>query len=306
LGRKVLGRERAELAPVHGPENPDPARKPFVWGTAISAQLLKARAWSNVSVYNFLRPACEMLWEGSRHRVSLQLARLPRALVQVEHGHRSELRPLLPLSFTPADVPVRTVMGEGKVISVLQAGESYADIAPELAKPCRFDLEPIWSMEDPVLETLVRLLLARDDHGIRDDVVPSMVNTAIAVRIARRIAGPDVKLPPPTTLSPICLSRVIDYIDSHLDGPLTLSALAAQASLSPFYFSRSFKRSMGIGLHQFIIRRRIERAKQLVKYSARPLVEIGLLVGFDSQASFSARFHREVGISPGNFRKIFR
>lgn len=107
-------------------------------------------------------------------------------------------------------------------------------------------------------------------------------------------------------LSPLRLSRVIDHIDAYLDGPLTLAGLAAQACLSPFHFSRSFKRSMGIGLHQFVIRRRIERAKQLVRYSRRPLVEIGLLVGFDSQASFCARFHREVGMSPGNFRKIFR
>lgn len=294
------------MAPVHGPENPASARKTLVWGTATSARLLKARDWPNVSVYNFVRPACEMRWQESRHRVSLQLTQLPRALVQIEHGHRRELRPLFPLSFTPAGVPIRTVMGEGEVVGVLQAGESYADIAPELAKPRYFDLEPIWSMDDPVLENLVRLLLTKADNGIADNIVASMVNIAIAVRIARRIAGPDVKLSPPTTLSPIRLSRVIDYIEAHLDGPLTLAALAAQACLSPFYFSRSFKRSMGIGLHQFVIRRRIERAKQLVRYSQRPLVEIGLLVGFDSQASFSTRFHREVGMSPGNFRKIFK
>lgn len=298
--------ERAEMAPVHGPENPGATRGSFVWGTASSAQLLKTGAWTKVSVYNFIRPAREMGWRGSRHRVSLQLTRQPHALVQVEHGSPRNLSPLLRLSFTPAGVPIRTVMGGGEVIGVLQEPESYAEIARELATARQPDLEPIWSMEDPVLEHLVRLLLAETDSGFVDDIIASALNTAIALQIARSIAGADIKPLIPAKLSPLRLARVFDYIDAHLGGPLTLDDIAAQACLSPFHFSRSFKRSVGIGLHQFVIRWRIARAKELIGHTKRPLADIGLEVGFDSQPSFSARFHREVGLSPANFRKLFQ
>jgi AraC family transcriptional regulator len=99
------------------------------------------------------------------------------------------------------------------------------------------------------------------------------------------------------------LRRVTDYIEAHLAEPLSLTEIAEIACLSPFHFSRSFKRSAGVGLHEYVIRRRIERAKQLMLYSDLSLVQIAGAVGFDSQSSFTARFRREVGLSPGRFRK---
>jgi len=302
-----MGRREGAALPLAGPRVcPHKTPTSFVWGSANSAQLLTAQAWSKVSVYNFIRPAQEMHWRGSQHRVSLQLRPQQHAVVQVEQSAQLEFTPLLALSFTPAGVPIRTVMDAGDVIGVLQEPETYADIAPELVNWCHVDLEPIWSMADPVAEKLIRRLLIEAEEGFVDNLMASTLNSAIAIQIARHFAGAGVKLLSPAQLSPGRLARVIDYIESNLGGPLTLDGVAAEACLSPFHFSRSFKRSLGIGLHQFVIQRRITHAKQLIRYSKRPLAEIGLDVGFDSQASFSARFKREVGMSPGHFRKVFQ
>jgi AraC family transcriptional regulator len=105
------------------------------------------------------------------------------------------------------------------------------------------------------------------------------------------------------TLSRERLRRVTDYIEAHLAESLSLTEIGEIACLSPFHFSRSFKRSMGLGLHDYVVRRRVERAKQLLLYSDLSLAQIAGAVGFDSQSSFTARFRREVGLSPGRFRK---
>jgi AraC family transcriptional regulator len=102
------------------------------------------------------------------------------------------------------------------------------------------------------------------------------------------------------TLSRERLRRVTEYIEAHLAEPLSLTKIGEIACLSPFHFSRSFKRSAGVGLHEYVVRR---RAKQLILYSDLSLAQIAGAVGFDSQSSFTARFRREVGLSPGRFRK---
>jgi AraC family transcriptional regulator len=99
------------------------------------------------------------------------------------------------------------------------------------------------------------------------------------------------------------LRRVTDYIEAHLAEPLSLREIGEIACLSPFHFSRCFKRSMGVGLHAYVLRRRIEHAKQLMVYSDLSLAQIASAVGFDSQSSFTARFSRDVGLTPGRFRK---
>jgi AraC family transcriptional regulator len=60
---------------------------------------------------------------------------------------------------------------------------------------------------------------------------------------------------------------------------------------------------MGMGLHRYVVARRIERARQLLLQSNLPLVDIAAAVGFDSQSSFTTRFRREVGLTPGGLRR---
>jgi AraC family transcriptional regulator len=123
------------------------------------------------------------------------------------------------------------------------------------------------------------------------------------VQIVRRsVDASAIILAPSNGLSRERLKRVRDYIEEHLADRLTLDEIAEVACLSPYHLSRSFKLATGIGLHRYVVIRRIERAKGLILKTALPLAEITWAVGFDSQASFTARFRREVGITPGRLR----
>lgn len=95
---------------------------------------------------------------------------------------------------------------------------------------------------------------------------------------------------------------MIDYIDAHLDCDLTVATLAAIAQVSPSYFSNLFKQSTGLSPHQYVIRCRIDRAKQLLR-QGMSIAEIAYSLGFTHQSHFSHHFKRLVGSSPKVFLK---
>jgi AraC-like DNA-binding protein len=99
------------------------------------------------------------------------------------------------------------------------------------------------------------------------------------------------------------LLRAKDLIDRDYAQPLDVPALAREAHASTAYFSRSFKRTFGETPHQYLLRRRIERAKELLRSTDRSVTEISLDVGFRSLGSFSAGFRGLVGESPSDYAR---
>ncbi|HZC07440.1 MAG TPA: AraC family transcriptional regulator [Ktedonobacterales bacterium] len=94
-----------------------------------------------------------------------------------------------------------------------------------------------------------------------------------------------------------------DYACALLCEPLTLDELARVAVMSPTHFLRVFRQAFGQTPHQFLTERRIERAKDLLRATNRPVTEICHAVGFESLGSFSALFRRSVGVSPTSYRR---
>jgi AraC-like DNA-binding protein len=106
----------------------------------------------------------------------------------------------------------------------------------------------------------------------------------------------------PTGLTKWRLKRVLTYIDEHICESITLATLAQVAGLSRMYFAAQFRAATGYRPHECVLRKRIERAQQLLLETSEPLVSIALGVGFQSQAHFSTVFKRFAGISPNQWR----
>jgi AraC family transcriptional regulator len=98
------------------------------------------------------------------------------------------------------------------------------------------------------------------------------------------------------------LSRVTDFVDAHIDENFTAADIAAVACMSPAHFARSFKARTGQSPHQFVSRKRLELAEQMLLDPYRPMSEIALSAGFSSQSNFSRAFRNVTGISPGEYR----
>jgi AraC family transcriptional regulator len=97
--------------------------------------------------------------------------------------------------------------------------------------------------------------------------------------------------------------RVAAYIEENFADEIPLATLAELARLSPYHFSRSFKRSFGMPPHRFHASRRIERAKQLLANRELPVTTIALDVGFSETSTFTAAFHRLTGQTPSRYRR---
>jgi AraC-like DNA-binding protein len=102
------------------------------------------------------------------------------------------------------------------------------------------------------------------------------------------------------------LLRARDLVDAHYADPLDVAALAERAHTSPAHFSRRFKSTFGETPHQYLLTRRIERAKHLLRESDRSVTEISLDVGFQSLGSFSSKFKDIVGGTPTEYRRKVR
>lgn len=104
-------------------------------------------------------------------------------------------------------------------------------------------------------------------------------------------------------LSPHHLRQIIDYINDHLDRELGLKELAALVQLSQYHFCRAFKRSTSLSPHQYVIRQRVERAKQLLRRGKMNISEVAIACGFTHQSHFNRHFKRLIGVTPRTFLK---
>ncbi|QWT18839.1 AraC family transcriptional regulator [Bacillus sp. NP157] len=104
-------------------------------------------------------------------------------------------------------------------------------------------------------------------------------------------------------LAPWQARRVAAHVDENLGLPITIDHLSTLAGLSSSYFCRAFKDTFGEPPHAFIMRKRVERAQQLMLQTREPLSQIALACGLSDQAHLCNLFRRLVGQSPSHWRR---
>ena len=104
-------------------------------------------------------------------------------------------------------------------------------------------------------------------------------------------------------MTPSVLRRCIEFMETHLERDLQLSELAREAGISTSHFIRSFRQSTGKTPHQYLIRRRIERAKTVMNDERVSLTEVALASGFADQHHLSRIFRRITGMTPSTYRR---
>jgi AraC family transcriptional regulator len=176
--------------------------------------------------------------------------------------------------------------------------------APEDVGLDRLELSYRLDLADGIIANRMRALqIEFDNPGLMGRLYVESLSNEIAVRIVRAHAGSaGTSAPARGGLAPRRLRLVQEYIEANLSGEITLADLAAIAGVSNTHFCRAFHKSTGIASHQYVIRRRVERAKALLAEGELPIAQIALAAGFGNQSHMTTHFRRVVGTTPRRFR----
>jgi AraC family transcriptional regulator len=130
------------------------------------------------------------------------------------------------------------------------------------------------------------------------------VTMAIATHLAHTYGGMRTKVRAIRGgLAPWQVNRAQDVISAGLDGNLALQTVAQECGLSTSHFSRAFRQSTGVAPHAWLLQRRVDAAKAMLRDRRLPLSEVALGCGFADQSHFTRVFSRLVGVSPGLWRR---
>ena len=157
---------------------------------------------------------------------------------------------------------------------------------------------------DNLRATLKKLRGVLDGSGIN---APAYVETLGLLLLweLRQATDPKHSRPNPVRggLTPRQLRRVKEFIDAQISNGITISALADVAGLSRFHFVRAFKHSVGLPPYQYVLSKRISRARELLSDSDLSLGNVALAVGFSDVSQLDRLFRKFTGVTPTAFRR---
>ena len=177
--------------------------------------------------------------------------------------------------------------------------------AAELAvgDPDTIEIVPRLGEHDAFIENTARVAgeIVREGHG-GDWIADSLAHVLAAQLVRKHSNAARLQEPLARGLSRRQLAQVIEFMEAHLEDPVSLSDMAAAIALSPVHFARQFKRTTGSTPHQHLLALRIERAKRLLA-GALPIAEIAARCGFSHQEHLTRVFGRIVGATPSAYRR---
>lgn len=150
---------------------------------------------------------------------------------------------------------------------------------------------------DPLLLQLA--LAAAEPPAGAPGLYQDTIRNALAAQIAQVVRPMSPRF---AAIDDVRLRRVVSFIEENLAHDVTLDALASEAAMSPFHFSRAFKSATGLSPLQFVISERLLRARLLLQTTSLPIAEIAHRVGYDDPARFSQQFKRRFNCTPRQSR----
>jgi AraC family transcriptional regulator len=192
---------------------------------------------------------------------------------------------------------------QGRIVAAFLNPRIVEEIATDDRLPGPRELRPMFRARNPLLNELILALAeeVRTDNPsgplyaetLGTAVVAQFLRTQLRVPRERRSQG---------GLGSTTLRRLFDYVEDHLADQIRLHDLAAIAGMSTFQLVRRFKDATGLPPHQYVTRRKIERAKQLLSEPDSSVLEVSLACGFASPSHFAQAFRVVTGVTPRSYR----
>jgi AraC family transcriptional regulator len=204
--------------------------------------------------------------------------------------------------------PVAVLNDPFHVLHIRIPLHALSAVADEMhARPIdELQLSPSQGVRDPLLRHLfLALRPVLDKPEEVSSLFVSHVTLALTAHIVHKYGGlSDRSNIPRGGLAAWQERKAREFLDASIEGDISLSRLAAECGLSARHFARAFQQSLGVPPHRYLLKRRVERAKDLLERSSLSLLDVALSCGFADQSHFTRVFRASVGATPGVWRRI--
>ena len=237
-------------------------------------------------------------------RIAFQQSGSPRIQRVVDQSSERQWRPAGKLSISPPNAQSWNWDSKHR-IAILFIGQ---DVIDGLALEAGMDGQlrtPLLVDDDLIRHTILEML---SECAVNSTVSPLLMDSAgchVAAHLFARYSGA-LRQAKATGMAQWKLRRALDYIEENIDRDIGLEELSKTIDMSPHYFCRAFRKSVGMPPYRYLISRRIERSKDLLVSTDKDVTEIALKVGFSSHSHFSTAFRRAVGHAPSTYRNSVR
>jgi AraC family transcriptional regulator len=258
--------------------------------TLIDTLLLRGEA----GAFDVPPPVCHLLTVHAAGQITQEIA----------CDGRKARRGLMPgdLDLLPAGAPARIDDEGASQVLVVAIPTAVVERQVEEAGLRRVPFQPLFGLRDPKLAEVAWRLHRRQGHG-RWDLYDDCLGAEIVRRVLWRQEPRSHVGRSPPRLSGGRLRRVIDYIEAHLDEPITIQDLALEAGLGSTAFKTAFRNTFAAPAHHYLVRRRAERARMLLLGGELPASQFALEAGFSHQTHMARWLRRLFGVLPSELAR---
>lgn len=211
------------------------------------------------------------------------------------------------LDIIPAHTPAAWETKQGGTTLVMRVpDELLRSVAVELdMDPNSVEIADRFQLRDPFIEHIGWAIKADiESGGAGGRLFRESLGTALAARLLQRHSRRSLPMRDPQGgLSAWKLKLVISHIEDNLESELSLAEIAQVASVSVSHLKTLFRRSTGTPVHQYILRRRVERAKLLLQDQNLSIAQIAFATGFAHQSHLARHMRKILGVTPAVARK---
>ncbi|WP_080761231.1 AraC family transcriptional regulator [Rhizobium rhizogenes] len=277
----------------------------LAWGVATMLQGVESEDYFRLSA-----PACSLRAILCKNGIDIDCPETPAFVLGLQHQEPALDRVTLDECVVPVIPFPHSMIALARLIldppAEADGGETISLYLPRHSfdRITELSLTPGCATGDTVLENLLSRLTSAVEHPDRTsslllDPIGKAFNAHIAERYGRMRTARSAVI---GGLTPWQLRRARDTINARLDRDVSLAQLASNCGLSTSHFARAFARSTGIPPHRWLMQRRVDRAKELMR-KGTPLAEIALMCGFSDQSHLTRVFSQSVGLTPGRWRE---
>ena len=213
------------------------------------------------------------------------------------------------LDIIPAHTPSAWETKQGGTTLVMRVPDGLLRaVATQLGMDSRsIEIADRFQLRDPVIEHIGWAIKADLDSGSTGGrLLRESLGTALATRLLQRHNGRSLPMRDVQGgMSGWKLKQVISYIEDNLESELSLAEIASVAGISVSHLKTLFRHSTGSPVHQYVLRRRVERAKQLLQDRSLSIAQVAFATGFAHQSHLARHMRKILGTTPAVVRKDF-